>query len=97
LYSSVVVISIVSFTNGQSNSTFAAGEGTRVYDLLDALGCIGGAACQLSNFTPTTACDYKPPYMACNANGRLLRLYGDDVSIFDVFFLRLKHNSLLCT
>jgi hypothetical protein len=58
--------------NAQSTLVFAAGEGQRVYDLLDGLGCIGNSKCSnLGDFTPTTACDYKPPLLQCNSDGLL--------------------------
>jgi hypothetical protein len=56
---------------------FATGEGKRVYDLLDGLGCIGNSKCaNLGDFTPTIACDYKP-FLKCNNVGLLAHLYVD--------------------
>jgi hypothetical protein len=55
----------------QSTSIFASGEAQLVYDLLDGLGCIGNANCQLGDFTPTTRCDYKTTFLECDSNGRL--------------------------
>jgi hypothetical protein len=43
--------------------------------LLDGLNCIGNAACDLGDFTPTTACDYKPDSMKCDVTGRLAYMY----------------------
>jgi hypothetical protein len=73
-----VVLAIVASVSAQSNSTFAAGEGQRLYDLLDGLGCIGNENCtRLGDFTPTTACDYKPNTLICNDDGLLVALYVD--------------------
>jgi hypothetical protein len=73
-----VVFSIIANVSAQSNSTFAPGEGQRVYDLLDGLGCIGNSNCDdLGDFTPTTACDYNTTYLKCNNAGFLAHLYVD--------------------
>jgi hypothetical protein len=70
------MFAVVVHVSGQSNSTFAPGEAQRVYDLLDGLGCIGNINCtRLGDFTPTTACDYKPSHMQCNNAGLLSYLY----------------------
>jgi hypothetical protein len=72
------VFAIVATVSAQSNPTFAAGEAQRVYDLLDGLGCIGNENCTLlGDFTPTTACDYKPTFLKCNNAGLLSYLYVD--------------------
>jgi hypothetical protein len=66
------IICFVSFTNAQSSSLFASGEGERVYNLLDGLGCIGNTKCtQLRDFTSSTACNYKPQEMKCDSSGKL--------------------------
>jgi hypothetical protein len=71
-----VVFTIVTNVSAQSASVFAAGEAQRVYDLLDGLGCIGNSNCSaLGDFTPTTACDYKPDYLTCNRAGLLSFLF----------------------
>jgi hypothetical protein len=73
-----VMFAIVANVSAQSNSTFADGEGQRVYDLLDELGCIGNSKCtKLGDFMPTTACNYQPSYMKCNNAGLLSYLYVD--------------------
>jgi hypothetical protein len=73
-----VVFAIVANVSAQSTSEFADGEGQRVYDLLDGLGCIGNSNCtELGEFTPTTACDYKPTSLRCNDTGLLSHLYVD--------------------
>jgi hypothetical protein len=70
------MFAIVANVSAQSNSTFAPGEGQRVYDLLDGLGCIGNINCtDLGDFTPTTACDYRPRYLGCDNAGLLSYLY----------------------
>jgi hypothetical protein len=80
------MLAIVANVIAQSNSTFAAGEGQRVYDLLDGLGCIGNAKCyQLGDFTPTTACDYKPGHLRCNDAGLLSYLCDELLLCFTVF------------
>jgi hypothetical protein len=73
-----VVFAIVVNVTGQSTSEFANGEGQRVYDLLDGLGCIGNSNCtDLGDFMPATACDYKPEFLKCNDTGLLTYLYVD--------------------
>jgi hypothetical protein len=72
------MFAIVANVSAQSTSEFANGEGQRVYDLLDGLGCIGNINCtDLGDFTPTTACNYKPSVLKCNDAGRLAYLYVD--------------------
>jgi hypothetical protein len=69
------MLAMVSVVGAQSSTTFAAGEGQRVYDLLDDLGCIGNIDCTaLGDFTPTTACDYRNEDMRCDSSGRLAYL-----------------------
>jgi hypothetical protein len=71
------MLSFVAIANAQSTSEFAAGEGQRVYDLIDGLGCIGNANCtKLGDFTPTTACNYNINYLRCDFNGQLAQLYA---------------------
>jgi hypothetical protein len=67
-------LTIVSIADAQSMSEFAAGEGKRVYDMLDGFNCFDNANCTLSDFTPTTACDYKPASLKCNDAGQLAYL-----------------------
>jgi hypothetical protein len=71
----------------QSTSTFAAGEGERLFDLLNGLGCTGNASCPFSDFTPTTACDYKP------ADGNDLALKCDSDGLLTHFYLQNQHLS----
>jgi hypothetical protein len=61
--------------NVSAQSVFAMGEAQRAYDLLDGIGCIDNTRCGLGDFTPTTACDYKPGYLKCNDTGLLSYLY----------------------
>jgi hypothetical protein len=73
LYS--IVYPIVSMVEAQTKFQFASGEGQRVYDLLDGLGCIGNSQCTLfGDFKPTTACSYQPNFLKCDDNGRLAHL-----------------------
>jgi hypothetical protein len=64
---------VTSVVNAQSTAAFADGEGQRVYDLLDGLGCIGHSNCDLSNFTPTTPCNDRGEILKCD-DGRLAHL-----------------------
>jgi hypothetical protein len=59
-----------------AQSQFVVGEVERVHDLLSALGCTTNVRCALFDFSPTgsTACDYKPAFMKCDATGRLAHL-----------------------
>jgi hypothetical protein len=66
---------VLAFVNAQSFSMFADGEGQRVYDLLDGLGCIGNTDCiNLGSFTPTTACN-RTSFLKCDSAGNLAHLY----------------------
>jgi hypothetical protein len=70
-----VMFAVVANVTAQSTSQFAPGEGQRVYDLLDGLGCVGNANCSfLGDFTPTTACNYRISYLKCNDAGLLAHL-----------------------
>jgi hypothetical protein len=62
---------VVENVKTQSVSTFASGEGQRVYDFLVALGCINDERCRLSDFTPAHDCDYRVNNMQCDAMGFL--------------------------
>jgi hypothetical protein len=65
---------------------FAPGEGQRVYDLLDGLGCIGNVKCRLAAFTPTTGCDKNALNLKCDASGRLSYLYNicGDCAVYSI-------------
>jgi phosphatidylserine/phosphatidylglycerophosphate/cardiolipin synthase-like enzyme len=63
---------VLSFVKGQGAKRFAAEEGSRVYDLLDGLGCIRQSGCGfLSNFKPFEDCNDRPEVMHCNDTGYL--------------------------
>jgi hypothetical protein len=60
--------------NGQSISQFAAGEGQRVYNLLDTMGCIGNPLCDLRDFTPTSVCNGSLTALKCDGSGATIYL-----------------------
>jgi hypothetical protein len=62
---SVLVSIVIALANGQ----FATDEAQRLYDLLDGLGCFESETCELSDFTPTIACDYNFEHLQCGASG----------------------------
>jgi hypothetical protein len=69
-----VLSSVVKVANAQSSSTFANGEGQRVFDLLDGLGCIGNRNCPLHDFVPSHACNANANELKCNNDGFLASL-----------------------
>jgi hypothetical protein len=64
-------LSLLSVVRAQS---FREGEAQRLYDVLDGLGCFESDKCELSDFKPTTACDYKPDHLQCAADKGLVKL-----------------------
>jgi hypothetical protein len=76
LFCSIVLSTVsIAIVQAQSSSSFAAGEGQRVYDMLDGLGCIGNMNCTfLNDFLPTNNCDLNPDFLRCNSDGHLIHL-----------------------
>jgi hypothetical protein len=67
---------VLHVVNAQSTTTFAAGEGQRLYDLLDGLNCFGNVYCHLKDFLPKDRCvaDFPNLKVECDANGFLTHL-----------------------
>jgi hypothetical protein len=77
VFNSVLLWLLVEFVSAQSTTMFAAGEGERLYELLDGLGCFGNPMCDLRHFTPTNACGFVSGMafeMNCTAQGLVAHL-----------------------